>query len=154
MKQKKSFNFKFSIFISLISLIFSIFNLVSCADADGLHNQSALLVTFEFTGFGETEGTFAIPGNFDNWDNTTSDITLKKGEGTSVQMPITVSNIQFSLVPVNAWNRPWYVKGTLEGNGSDAGEMRNFYIDGLDLNAGEITLVIDGSSGTATPVVK
>ena len=32
--------------------------------------------------------------------------------------------------------------------------MRNFYIDGLDLNAGEITLVIDAISGTATPVVQ
>lgn len=79
---------------------------------------------------------------------------MKDGGGTSNKIAVTSSNIQFSLCPVNEWTRPWYQKGVLEGNGSDGGTMQNFYIDGLDLNAGEITLIIDASSGTAVPEVK
>ena len=126
-----------------------------CPDANGLHNQSALMVTFEFTGFGDDiSGSYSIPGNFDNWDNTIADVTLAKGAGTSDPIAVSESNIQFSLCPVGEWTRPWYVKGSVEGNGSDSGVMRNFYIDGLDLDAGEVTLLIDASSGTAVPTVK
>ena len=132
--------------------------LSSCADENGLHDQNALLVTFEFSGFGEDiSGDYAVPGNFDGtdaWDNTNVDVVLKNGAGTSNPIAVTIQNIQFSLCPTGAWTRPWYKKGEVEGNGSDSGTMHNFYIDGLDLDAGEITLVIDASSGTATPVVK
>lgn len=133
----------------------------SCADASGLHNQQALMVTFQFENFGSTiNGNFAVPGNFDGtdvWDNTNVDVILKEGNGTSNAIAVTSPDIQFSLVPVNAWNRPWYVKGSVEGNGADptaSGALQNFYIDGLDLSAGEITLVVDASSGTAVPFVK
>lgn len=139
----------------------SLLGLSSCADADGLHDQTALLVTFQFTGFGDgTDGDYSVPGNFDgsdNWDNTNIDVVMKDGEGTSSQISVTTSNIQFSLCPVNTWTRPWYKVGTLVGNGFDnttSDKYWNFYIDGLDLNAGETTILIDGSAGTATPVVQ
>ena len=128
---------------------------VSCADVNGLHNQQAVNVTFKFENFGDDiSGNYSIPGNFDDWDNTTQDIVMSGGDGTSNKIAITDSNIQFSLVPVNEWTRPWYTKGVLEGNGSDTGKMRNFYIDNLDLDSGEITIVIDASSGTAVPAVQ
>ena len=101
------------------------------------------------------DGEYTIPGNFNNWDNTQSTIKLTAGNGSSTPIVISASNIQFSLVKVNDWNRVWYP--AVEGNGSDpsaAGKMHNFYIDGLDLSAGEITLVIDGSAAVATPVVE
>ena len=146
------------ILFSLVASLFLALSLSSCADEDGLHDQNALLVTFEFVGFGDgVSGSYSVPGNFDgtdSWDNTNADVSLKKGEGTSTQIAVTISNIQFSLVPVGEWTRPWYVKGEVEGNGSDKDTMRNFYIDGLDLNAGEVTILVDASSGTATPVVK
>ena len=129
--------------------------LSSCADEDGMHDQNALFVTFEFEEFGENvSGAYAIPGNFNNWSNASTHVTLTKGAGTSIKMAVTVSNIQFTLVPVNSWTRDWYVEGTVEGNGSDSGTMWNFYLDGLDLNAGEVTVLIDASSGTATPVIQ
>ncbi len=146
---KKIFRLIFAAFVMTAALAFS-----SCADADGLHDQNALLVTFEFSGFGEISGSYAIPGNFDDWDNTTSDVTMKKGSGTSAKIAITTSNIQFTLVPTNSWTRDWYSAGTCEGNGSDSGTMQNFYINDLDLDAGEVTISVDASSGTATPVVK
>lgn len=128
-----------------------LFVFASCADADGLHDQNALLVTFEFTGFGQISGTYSIPGNFDDWDNTQSDITMKKGEGSSSEIPVTTANIQFTLVPVNSWVRDWYKLEVLEGNGYDgtAGKYQNFFIDNLDLNSGSVTILIDGSSGSA-----
>ncbi len=146
---KKVFINCFVLFFIMTSLIF-----ISCADVNGLHNQQAANVTFRFVNFGDDiEGNFAIPGNFDNWDNTTVDVSLTKGRGTSVKIPVTESNIQFTLVPTGSWNRPWYSKGLLEGNGSDSGKMRNFYIDGLDLDSGDITVLIDASSGIAVPKV-
>ena len=129
-----------------------------CPSADGLHNQQALMVTFEFTGFGDFTADCAVPGNFDGsngWVNTNLDVAIKKGEGTTLNpVPVTISNIQFSLVPVNEWSRPWYKEGELEGNATDKGVMHNFYINDLDLNAGEMTIVVDASSGTATVEVK
>lgn len=145
---------------SIIAAVFiclaSLFAFSSCADADGLHDQNALMVTFHFTGFGDISGSYSIPGNFDSWDNTTTDITMKNGEGTSNAIAVTESNIQFTLVPVNGWTRDWYVAGSMEGNGNDSGsgKMQNFYIDGLDLNAGEATVLVDISSGTAVPALQ
>ncbi|MCR5219143.1 hypothetical protein [Treponema sp.] len=157
----KNIKNKIAVFASLAFIALAGLSVTSCADAEGLHNQQALMVTFQFENFGEDiSGNYSIPGNFDgsdSWDNTNVDVTLKEGSGTSSQIAVTISNIQFSLVPVNAWNRPWYIKGEVEGNGADpsaSGALQNFYIDGLDLSAGEVTLVIDASSGTAVPVVE
>ena len=138
-------------FLSIIACL--LLCLFGCADVNGLHNQEAAMVTFVFKNFPETvDGEYTIPGNFNNWDNTQSTIKLTAGNGSSTPIVISASNIQFSLVKVNDWNRVWYP--AVEGNGSDAGTMHNFYIDGLDLSAGEITLVIDGSAAVATPVVE
>lgn len=148
---KKIFSILAAALLSAVTLL----GITSCADAEGLHNQQALFVTFDFENFGDgISGSYSIPGNFNNWDNTDINVNMEKGCGVSDPIAITETNIQFSLVPVDSWNRNWYIKGSVEGNGSDVGVMRNFYIDGLDLNAGEITLVIDAISGTATPVVQ
>lgn len=138
-------------FLSIIAcLLLCIFG---CADVNGLHNQEAAMVTFVFKNFPETvDGEYTIPGNFNNWDNTKSTIKLTAGNGSSTPIVISVSNIQFSLVKVKDWERIWYP--AVEGNGSDAGTMHNFYIDGLDLSAGEITLVIDGSISPVFPVTE
>ena len=138
-------------FLSIIAcLLLCIFG---CADVNGLHNQEAAMVTFVFKNFPETvDGEYTIPGNFNNWDNTKSTIKLTAENGSSTPIVISVSNIQFSLVKVNDWTRSWYP--AVEGNGSDAGTMHNFYIDGLDLSAGEITLVIDGSISPVFPVTE
>lgn len=146
--------------LALCSLFVSAL-LTACPSADGLHNQPALMVTMEFTGFGNTSGDYSIPGSFDGisdpWTRGMNnvDVVMKNGEGTTINpIPVTASNIQFSLVPTGEWTRPWNTELGLEGNGSDKGVMHNFYIDDLDLNAGEITLLIDASSGIATPTVK
>ncbi len=153
----KNAEFGMTRFSKLGMAMFAMMLSLSMMDENGLHDQNALLVTMKFTGFGSVSGNYSIPGNFDgtgSWDNTNVDVVLKDGEGTSNQIAVTVSNIQFSLCPVNEWTRPWYVEGSVEGNASDGGTMHNFYIDGLDLGAGEVTLVIDASSGTAVPVVE
>lgn len=130
--------------------------LSGCADANGLHNQEAALVTFEFINFPESiDGDYSIPGNFDSWDNATTDVVMSKGSGTSSAIAIGQSNIQFTLVETDSWDRKWFNVG-YAGNGADGSSgMRNFYIDGLDLSAGELTIVIDASSVTnITPVVE
>ena len=156
MKRKSSVNKTLFRIIQLIPL----FLIICCADANGLHNQTAAKVTFVFSNFSDISGDYTIPGNFNKWDNSKSLITMKNGEGTSSVITISDSNIEFTLIPVkdSSWRRPWYKKGELEGNGADRGTAgnpnQNFYIDGLDLNSGEITLVIDGSTVTAVPRVK
>ena len=83
---------------------------------------------------------------------------MKNGEGTSNPIVISKANIEFTLIETNdaGWLRKWYP--AVKGNGVDRGTAghpyQNFYIDGLDLSAGEITLIIDGSDLAATPVVK
>lgn len=127
--------------------------LTACADSNGLHNQHSAAVTFVFQNFtGAEDGSYAIPGNFNEWDNTQNNITIKNGNGTSSEITITEANIQFTLVPVDSWTRAWYP--ATEGNGNDGTQNKyhNFYIDGLNLDAGEITITIDGSEETATPV--
>ncbi len=138
---------------SILLLLACTLLLAGCADVNGLHNQMATEVTFVFKNFPDTvSGQYTIPGNFNNWDNTQTTITMKKGNGTSEPILIAEKSIQFTLVKTGEWLRGWYPEVT--GNGSDAGVMRNFYIDNLDLTAGEIVLVIDGSAATATPVVE
>ncbi|MCH5290912.1 MAG: hypothetical protein J1D88_04010 [Treponema sp.] len=133
-----------------------------CPSADGLHNQQALMVTFEFTGFGNISGEYSIPGSFDgdadNWTKKIADVdvVMKDGSGISNPIPVVSTWIKFSLCPTGdeSWLRPWYTEEGIKGNDAEKGNYWNFYIDGLDLNAGEMTIVIDASSGTATPQPK
>lgn len=138
------------ILAALLLCLASLFSFSSCADSDGMHDMDALLVTFQFKNFGNISGEYAIPGNFDNWDNTTSDVTLSNGAGTSKKIAVTTSNIQFTLVPTGKWDRDWFVDGQVYGNGTDGGKLQNFYIDGLDLDASSVTIVVDASKGSVT----
>ena len=135
-------------------------SVTSCARADGLHNQTAAKITFVFKNFGSISGDYTIPGSFNDWDNSKSLITMKDGNGTSSEIVVSNANIEFTLIQTgdSGWLRPWYTAGVLEGNGVDRGTAgnpyQNFYIDALDLNAGEIVLIIDGADIVATPVVQ
>lgn len=135
--------------------------LASCADADGLHNQNALQATFKFINFEDAlaDGSYSIAGDFngDNaWeiDNSESNITIKNGTGTSSEVfSITSTWIKCSLIKTgdSAWGRPWYptIKGNAADEGTAGNPYQNFYLGGIDVNAGEAVIVIDGSkSGT------
>lgn len=145
---------------ALLLLLCVAFTLTSCADAEGLHNQTAAKITFEFRNFADISGDYTIPGNFNDWDNSKSLITMKDGNGTSEAITVSNVNIEFTLIQTgdSGWLRPWYTAGVLEGNGVDRGTagnpFQNFYINALDLNAGEITLIIDGADVVATPLVQ
>ncbi len=145
---------------ALLLLLCVAFTLTSCADAEGLHNQTAAKITFEFRNFADISGDYTIPGNFNDWDNSKSLITMKDGNGTSEAITVSNVNIEFTLIQTgdSGWLRPWYTAGVLEGNGVDRGTagnpFQNFYINALDLNAGEITLIIDGADVVATPFVQ
>ncbi len=145
---------------ALLLLLCAAFTLTSCADAEGLHNQTAAKVTFVFKNFANISGDYTIPGNFNDWDNSKSLITMKDGNGTSEAITVSNVNIEFTLIQTgdSGWLRPWYTAGVLEGNGVDRGTagnpFQNFYINALDLNAGEITLIIDGADVVATPLVQ
>lgn len=157
----KNENGKLKIF-SLLALLFLAIGLVSCADEDGLHDQSALQVTFEVTGLGDdVNGTYCVTGVFDDWSRDYP-ITLTKGEGKSEQIPISISSFKFTVCDKtdSNWTRAWYP--TYEGNQADentsGNPYHNFYIENLDLDAGEITIVIspenlDGN-GRIEPKVK
>lgn len=132
---------------------------VSCADVNGLHNQSAAQVTFIFENMGDSiSGNYTIPGNFNDWDNSVTLVTLEKGNGTSEAITVSKSNIQFTLIQTgdSGWLRTWYpdVKGNAADTGTAGAPYQNFYVDGLDLSAGEITILIDGSTGNAIPKVQ
>ena len=64
-----------------LALIFAVV-FTACADANGLHNQTAADVTFVFKNFGSISGDYTIPGNFNNWDNSKSMISMKDGNGS------------------------------------------------------------------------
>jgi hypothetical protein len=146
--------------LTVLILISAALLISACADANGLHNQTAAKITFVFKNFGSISGDYTIPGNFNSWDNSKSLINMKDGNGQSEPITISNVNIEFTLIQTgdSGWLRPWYSAGVLEGNGVDRGTAgnpyQNFYIDALDLNAGEITLIIDGSDLIATPVVQ
>lgn len=146
--------------LTVLILISAALLISACVDANGLHNQTAAKITFVFKNFGSISGDYTIPGNFNSWDNSKSLINMKDGNGQSEPITISNVNIEFTLIQTgdSGWLRPWYSAGVLEGNGVDRGTAgnpyQNFYIDALDLNAGEITLIIDGSDLIATPVVQ
>lgn len=128
--------------------------ITGCANPDGLHNLQSSTVIFVFKNFSTAQdGDYSIPGEHNNWDNTVAVITLKDGQGTSSPVTLPSTETKFSLCPVNEWTRPWFVAGTQEGNADDNGKMQNFWVGGIPAGS-EVTVLIDGSSITATPVVQ
>lgn len=124
-----------------------------CADVNGLHNQQSVNVTIVFTNFPtDVTGEYSIPGSFDGdtaWEkeNDECDIVMKNGEGTSNAIKCTSEWIQFTLVKVDDWTRGWFP--TVKGNAADGSKYCNFY-SAIDLSSSEITVTVDGSSGTAS----
>ncbi|HOJ99739.1 MAG TPA: hypothetical protein PLW34_09265 [Termitinemataceae bacterium] len=145
MKLRKLWKWELTLFfLGGVLFLFS-----SCADPLGLHNQEAAKVTFVIKNFSNLSGSYAIPGDFNNWDNSTSVITLKDGKGTSSVLAITRSAIKCTVVPVGSWTRPWYP--ATQGNAIDETQnvYHNFYISGITLGD-EVTITIDGSTAPAT----
>ena len=143
-------------FLAVCAMIFLAVMLVSCADANGLHNQEAATVTFKFTNFPIADGSYAIPGEHNSWDNTVELVTIKNGEGTSSSVSVTSSSLEFSLVKKDNWLRPWAKAngGTINGAGrTGADYYRNFLAEGITLGT-EVTVTIDGSTDTATVTVE
>ena len=136
-----------------------IFGLFSCADADGLHNQEAATVTFVFTNFPVEDGSYSIPGEHNNWDNTSESVTIKGGEGTSSSVTVTSSSIEFTLVKKDNWLRPWSKKDgtrddTINGAGREGADYyKNFLAEGITLGS-PVKVTIDGSTDTATVTVE
>ena len=150
-----SFRGKILFVLGLLSFMM-IFGLFSCADADGLHNQEAATVTFVFTNFPVEDGSYSIPGEHNNWDNTSESVTIKGGEGTSSSVTVTSSSIEFTLVKKDNWLRPWSKKdgGTINGAGKEGADYyRNFLAEGITLGS-PVKITIDGSTDTATVTVE
>ena len=109
--------------LTVLILISAALLISACADANGLHNQTAAKITFVFKNFGSISGDYTIPGNFNSWDNSKSLINMKDGNGQSEPITISNVNIEFTLIQTgdSGWLRPWYSAGVLEGNGVDRG---------------------------------
>ena len=151
----ESFRGKILFVLGLLSFMM-IFGLFSCADADGLHNQEAATVTFVFTNFPVEDGSYSIPGEHNNWDNTSESVTIKGGEGTSSSVTVTSSSIEFTLVKKDNWLRPWSKKdgGTINGAGKEGADYyKNFLAEGITLGS-PVKITIDGSTDTATVTVE
>ena len=154
------------LFVPLFISLISIFAFASCADADGLHDQMALMVTFSFSGLGDSaSGEYYVRGEFEDWKgSTTYSVSLSKGEGsTTTKAPVTKTAMKFTLCKNDTkWSRPWYVASEVEGNQADENTSGtpywNFYIENLDLNAGEVTISVSSENldenGRLKPVVK
>lgn len=140
-------------FVTVVFSIFCAALFFSCADANGLHDQNALVVTFKVVNFGSgVNGSFAIAGDFngdETWevDNSAAVISLKGGDGVASQTyPVTSTWIKFTVCAAgdSAWSRAaWFP--AVKGNAAEGDNYWNFYIGDLDLSAGEATIVIDGS---------
>ena len=151
----ESFRGKILFVLGFLSFMM-IFGLFSCADADGLHNQEAATVTFVFTNFPVEDGSYSIPGEHNNWDNTSESVTIKGGEGTSSSVTVTSSSIEFTLVKKDNWLRPWSKKdgGTINGAGKEGADYyKNFLAEGITLGS-PVKITIDGSTDTATVTVE
>ncbi|MBQ6056296.1 MAG: hypothetical protein IJL34_01355 [Treponema sp.] len=134
----------------------AVFFVAGCADANGLHNQEAATVVFEFTDFPAADGVYAIPGEHNSWDNTVSLVTLKDGSGTSSSVKITSTSLEFSLTKVDSWLRLWSKKdgGSINGAGREGADYyRNFLAEGIELGS-DVKIIIDGSTETATVTVE
>lgn len=138
------------IFLIGISIFASCF-FSSCADAAGLHDQNALMLTFEFTGFpSSADGDYCLAGDFNGdteWERGADSITVHLSGGSGVcseKIPVTSTWINFTLCDTS-WSRAWFP--AVQGNSVDgkSGNYFNFYADNLDLSLNEATVVIDGS---------
>ncbi|MBQ9205927.1 MAG: hypothetical protein IJ158_04365 [Treponema sp.] len=135
----------------MIALFFAV-GLSSCADVNGLHNQESSSVTFVFKNFPADNGAYALPGDHNDWDNTTEEITLTDGAGTSKTYTYTSSSLEFTLVKKGTWFRKWSKTdgGTIDGEGrTGTDKARNFLIENIDLGS-DITITVDGSTPVAT----
>lgn len=142
--------------LSFIAAAFAAAVLAGCADANGLHNQEAAMVTFVFENVSAPDGAYSLPGEWQSapWDNTVAHLELTGGKGTSEPQTVTVSSFVFSLVPFNGWERPWYP--AMKGNAWDTnsgGNQWNFEITGLPLGQA-VTVTVDGSSSPASITIE
>ena len=154
-ENRKSFLKRFFSVGVIFSLVM-ILGIVSCADVNGLHNQEAATLTFVFTNFPISDGSYSIPGDYNNWDNTSNAVTIKGGEGTSSTVTVTSSSVEFTLVKKDDWLRPWSKKdgGTIDGAGKEGADYnRNFLAEGITLGS-SVKVTIDGSTDTATVTVE
>ncbi len=140
------------------ALLFAAFSLIAtgCPNANGLHNQEAATVSFVFTNFPADDGSYSIPGDYNDWDNTTKNITIKDGEGKSETVSVTTTSVEFSLVKAKSWLRTWSKRdgGTIYGAGREGTDYYvNFLAEGITLGS-EVTITIDGSTETATVTVE
>ena len=99
---------KNKLFFMLSLLLSGLF--LSCANANGLHNQTAADVTFVFKNFADISGDYTIPGNFNDWDYSKSLITMKNGNGTS--SPITISTFVPSVFTTTIFSAASICRGT------------------------------------------
>lgn len=137
-------------------LLITLFTLFSCADPQGLHNQEASSVIIKLENIPVSDGIFSIPGEHQSteWDNTTEDVIITDGSGETEVYLITKSSFQFSLVPVESWDRPWYPE--MKANFYDyasGGKQWNFQVVGMPLGK-EVLITIDGSTTPATITVE
>ena len=154
-ENRKSFLKRFFSVGVIFSLVM-ILGIVSCADVNGLHNQEAATLTFVFTNFPISDGSYSLPGDYNNWDNTSNAVTIKGGEGTSSTVTVTSSSVEFTLVKKDDWLRPWSKKdgGTIDGAGKEGADYnRNFLAEGITLGS-SVKVTIDGSTDTATVTVE
>ncbi|MDR1787659.1 MAG: fibronectin type III domain-containing protein [Treponema sp.] len=125
--------------------------LAACPDANGLHNKKSTVVLFQFRNFPAADGEYAIPGDYNGWDNTATQITITAGEGVSLPVTLTVDEFKFSLVPVNDWSRPWYPAAA--GNAADGDVMQNFWVGGIPADT-SLRIVCDGQDNPVTPELR
>ncbi|WP_144082990.1 hypothetical protein [Salinispira pacifica] len=143
---------KLLILLSLAAVVM----FAGCAENALLHNIDAAVYTFELVNFPADDGDYAIPGDFNGWNNGDGEggvpITLTDGAGTSEEVNITVSTFIFSITELGTYNRPWYP--ATEGNSVDgfSGDSWNFQIEDLVLGT-RGTITIDGSTVPATITV-
>ena len=141
------------IFGMLICSLLFVVTFTGCAAADGLHNQEASNVTFTVRNFtAAVDGSYSIPGNYNNWDNTSAMLSLKSGEGKTEAQTVTNSFVKFTLVMPESWTRTWYP--TVNGNSVD--ETSNTYVNFYaDITLGtDVSIIIDGSTSPATVTVE
>lgn len=128
-----------------------------CADATGLHNQQSSEVTFVFTNFTTAvDGNYSIPGDYSSptWNNATTQLTMKDGEGSTTAITLSSSSTTFTLVKTGSWSRAWCT-GSCYGNAVDGGTgvYSNFYVDSIPMGT-TATVTIDASTVPATITVK
>lgn len=136
--------------------------MMSCADANGLHNQLGSEITIKFVGFTSvTDGEWYVPGDFSSgngkgsWNSLSScaTVAMKNGEGTSSAFTTTSSIVCFTMTN-ETWLRPW-CNSDCYGNAYDADSASycNFYVEDIPLGT-TATVTVDGSTSPATITVQ